>query len=88
MLCATDLDGPYFDRWTLKRARKVLSRANPIAHMDLHCANVARMDSMAGNASVLLGYMQHLPFLSSLWIGEGFCTSLQPKLTDTLTSLF
>lgn len=67
------LDGTAVDRWTMKRARKVLAQSSPVAHIDFHCANPqGNTYENAGNGSTALRYMTHFPYLSSLWFGEGF----------------
>lgn len=62
------LDGVAFDREGTKRLRKVMEQANPNCLMDLHSgdnyyANDAR-------SSPALWYMEHFPYLDSLWLGE------------------
>jgi hypothetical protein len=67
------LDGTSVDRWTMKRARKVLEANSAVAHMDFHCANTQGSTyANGGNGSVALRYMTHFPYLSSLWLGEGY----------------
>eukprot|EP01052_Picozoa_sp_SAG31_P009023 SAG31_NODE_466_length_15291_cov_7.540066_8_plen_1560_part_00 len=67
------LDGTAVDRWTMKRARKVLAKNNALAHIDFHCDNAqGETYSTVGNGSVALRYMTHFPYISSLWLGEGY----------------
>ena len=57
----------------MQRARKVLAKANELAHIDFHCDNSqGETYSTAGNGSVALRFMTHFPYISSLWLGEGY----------------
>jgi len=67
------LDGMNYDRVTMKRVRKVLSRANPNSLIDFHCMQTFHNPyAQYGNTSVALNFMQHLPYIDNLWFGEGF----------------
>ena len=68
------LDGVYIDdsaldRFTLRRARKVIDKARPEGKMDLHSWN--HFNNWAGFASCLNLYMDLLPYFDLTWIGEG-----------------
>jgi hypothetical protein len=68
------IDGLYldeigYDREIMKRVRRVLDKARPDSLLDLHSWN--HLNGMAGYANCLNLYMEHMPYLDSLWIGEG-----------------
>ncbi len=64
------IDDVAFDRFTMKRVRKVLDRGRPGALIDLHSANQFNVrDGFANSANL---YMEHFPFLDRLWFGEYF----------------
>lgn len=68
------IDGVYIDdcaldRFTLMRARKVIDRNRPEGRIDLHSWN--HFNEWAGYASCLNLYMDLLPFVDQIWIGEG-----------------
>jgi hypothetical protein len=68
------LDGVYIDDTaldarSLQRARRILDR-RPGRLMDLHTWN--HMNEWAGYANCLNIYMEILPYLDRLWLGEGF----------------
>ncbi|PSL50274.1 hypothetical protein CLV51_1011618 [Chitinophaga niastensis] len=74
MVKKLEIDGVYIDdcamdRLTLKRARKILDDNRPAARIDLHSWN--HFDSRAGWASCLNVYMDLLPYIDQVWIGEG-----------------
>ena len=63
------LDGFNWDRVTMKRARKVLTRANPRSLIDYHCMQTfSNSYGEYGNVSVALNSMAHLPFIDNLWL--------------------
>ena len=74
-LCAhVGIDGLYldeigYDREIMKRVRRILDRTRPGALLDLHSWN--HFNEAAGWANCLNLYLEHMPFLDSLWIGEG-----------------
>jgi len=74
-LCANlGIDGLYldeigYDREIMKRVRRVLDRQRPGALLDLHSWN--HFNEQAGWANCLNLYLENLPYLDSLWIGEG-----------------
>ncbi|MGB9597234.1 MAG: glycoside hydrolase domain-containing protein, partial [Candidatus Poribacteria bacterium] len=59
-----------YDREIMKRTRKVLDRNREGCLIDAHSWN--HFNDMAGWANCLNMYMEHLPYIDSLWIGEGF----------------
>lgn len=69
------IDGLYiddlaFDRTTMKRVRKVLTRSNPEAMIDLHsCNQYNERDGFANSANL---YLEHFPYIDRLWFGENF----------------
>jgi len=67
------IDGVYvddcaLDRTTMQRARKILDDARPAARIDLHSWN--HFCALAGWASCLNIYMDLLPYIDLVWIGE------------------
>jgi len=69
-----DIDGVYIDDTaldarSLRRARRILDR-RPGRLIDLHTWN--HFNGHAGYANNLTIYMELLPYLDRLWIGEGF----------------
>jgi len=67
------IDGLYIDdlaldRETMKRARKILDRERPGARIDLHTWN--HYNEYGKYASSLNVYMDQLPYIDQLWIGE------------------
>lgn len=74
-LCVNlQIDGLYldeigYDREIMKRVRRVLDRCRPGALLDLHSWN--HFNEQAGWANCLNLYLEHLPYVDSLWIGEG-----------------
>lgn len=73
-LCANvGIDGLYldeigYDREIMKRVRRVLDRARPGSLLDLHSSTPPDENYAA---SCLNLYMEHMPYLDSVWIGEG-----------------
>ena len=69
-----EIDGLYldeigYDREIMRRVRRVLDKARPGSLLDLHSWN--HLNGQAGFANCLNLYMEHMPYLDSLWIGEG-----------------
>ncbi len=67
------IDGLYIDdlaldRETLKRARKILDRQRPGARIDMHSWNHYNQFGKWANSLYL--YMDLLPYMDQLWIGE------------------
>lgn len=63
------LDGTALDRDALRRARKILDKNRPSALIDFHIWNNFREKGYYANGINL--YMDLLPFIDHLWIGEG-----------------
>jgi len=75
------IDGIYIDdlaldRETMRRARKVLDRERPGARIDMHTWN--HFNQYAKWASSLNLYMDLLPYIDQLWIGEARDYNLSP----------
>ncbi|SFS45882.1 glycoside hydrolase domain-containing protein [Paenibacillus sp. BC26] len=64
------IDDVAYDRTTIRRARKLLDRAKSNATIDFHTWN--HMNDLAGYCNNLNMYMELLPYIDSLWIGEAF----------------
>ena len=62
------IDDTALDRFTLRRARKVIDHYRPNGRMDLHSWN--HFNEWAGFASCLNIYMDLLPYFDLIWIGE------------------
>ncbi|MGA2618043.1 MAG: glycoside hydrolase domain-containing protein [Thermoguttaceae bacterium] len=63
------IDDTAFDRTVMKRARKILDRRRPGASIDLHSWN--HFCAAAGYACCLDLYLEHLPYIDRIWLGEG-----------------
>lgn len=75
------LDGIGYDREIMKRVRKIMDRAKPGCLMDLHSGNLfkAGITGVAPmKSSVVNHYMEHFPYITSLWIGENFQYNEEP----------
>jgi hypothetical protein len=64
------LDGIGYDREIMKRVRKVMDRTRPGCLIDFHCGN--SYQPQYGMNSPANQFMEHFPYISSLWLGEGF----------------
>ncbi len=64
------LDGIGYDREIMKRLRKVMDRARPGCLIDFHCGNHYAPEY--GMNNIADQHMEHLPYIDSLWLGEGF----------------
>ena len=64
------LDGIGYDREIMKRLRKVMDRSRPGCLMDFHCGN--HYAPQYGLNSIVNQHLEHLPYIDSLWLGEGF----------------
>jgi len=76
----SDFDGVYIDdtaldAGSLRRARRILDTRSG-RYMDLHTWN--HFNSHAGFANNLTIYMELLPYLDRLWLGEGFNANTAP----------
>ncbi len=63
------IDDSALDRFTLKRARKIIDQHRPEGRMDLHSWN--HFKKAAGFTNCLNLYMDLLPYFDLVWIGEG-----------------
>jgi len=73
MLGHLGIDGVYvddsaLDRLTLRRARKLIDRYRPEGRIDFHSWN--HFNALAGFTSCLNLYMDLLPYIDLVWIGE------------------
>lgn len=71
----TGIDGIYlddvaFDRITMKRIKRVLTKDGHPGIIDLHSANQYNKNDGFNNSAML--YMEHFPYLNRLWFGEYF----------------
>ncbi len=64
------LDGIGYDRQIMKRVRKVLDRNRPGSLIDFHSGNSFTYRDL--RISPANQYMEHFPFINSLWFGEGY----------------
>ncbi|HQL72965.1 MAG TPA: DUF6067 family protein [Phycisphaerae bacterium] len=76
------LDGLYlddigYDREIMKRVRKVLLRANPRSMIDVHSWNHYNGRACFANSANL--FMEHMPYVDRLWLGEGFNYNGEPS---------
>ena len=63
------IDDVAYDRVVMRRARKILDRDRPGSLIDLHSWN--HFNDRAGFACCLDLYMENLPYVDRIWIGEG-----------------
>ena len=64
------IDDVAYDRKVMQRVRKVFDRNRPGCLIDVHSWN--HFNARAGFASCANLYMEHFPYIDSLWFGEGF----------------
>ena len=64
------IDDVAYDRQVMKRVRKVFDRLRPGCLIDVH--SCSHYQERFGNASSANVYMEHFPYVNSLWFGEGF----------------
>lgn len=64
------LDDVAFDRTTMKRVKRVLTKNGHPGYIDLHSANQYNKSDGFNNSANL--YMEHFPYLNRLWFGEYF----------------
>jgi hypothetical protein len=64
------LDDVAFDRITMKRIKRVLTKDGHPGIIDLHSANQFNKNDGFNNSANL--YMEHFPYLNRLWFGEYF----------------
>lgn len=70
-----EIDGIYiddvaYDRIVMQRVRKILDRHRPGSLIDVHSWN--HFNGHAGWTSNANLYMEHFPYIDSIWFGEGF----------------
>lgn len=64
------LDDVAFDRITMKRIKRVMTKNGHPGIIDLHSANQFNKSDGFNNSANL--YMEHFPYLNKLWFGEYF----------------
>ncbi|MGC9341911.1 MAG: glycoside hydrolase domain-containing protein [Bacteroidales bacterium] len=64
------IDGLGYDREIMKRVRKVMDRSHPGCLIDFHCGN--HFHPKYGMNNISNFFMEHFPYINSLWLGEGF----------------
>lgn len=64
------LDGIGYDREIMKRVRRVMDRARPDSLIDFHSGNHYLPEYGLNN--VANQYLEHFPYVDSIWFGEGF----------------
>ncbi len=62
------IDDSALDRFTLRRARKIIDKYRPDGNIDMHSWN--HFHKWAGFTNCLNLYMDLLPYLDKVWIGE------------------
>jgi len=70
------LDGIGYDREIMKRFRKVMERAKPGALIDFHSGNT--FYAGCGWSSPACVYLEHFPYVDSIWFGEFFDYNKSP----------
>jgi hypothetical protein len=70
------LDGIGYDREIMKRVRKVMDRARPGCLIDFHSGNALGADGRGHSPANL--YMEHFPYIDSLWFGEMYDYNSSP----------
>ncbi len=70
------IDDVAYDRVVIKRVRKILDRSGRERLIDLHSWN--HFNERAGYACCLNLYMEHLPYIDRIWIGEARDYSTRP----------
>lgn len=70
------LDGIGYDREIMKRIAKVMVRNNPDCRINFHSGN--NYDFMDWHTSPANSYMEHLPYISNLWLGEMYDYNRSP----------
>lgn len=71
------LDGIGYDREVMKRLRKSLDLASDSCLLDFHCSNNL-LDGVKRRMSPMNNYMEHLPYINSLWFGEEYNYNSSP----------
>lgn len=70
------LDGIGYDREIMKRVRKVMDRTRPGSLIDFHSGNEFPFHDL--RVSPANKYMEHFPYINSLWFGEGYDYNRSP----------
>lgn len=70
------LDGIGYNRDIMRRMARVLKKKNPGNHINIHSGN--NYDFCGWHLSPMNVYMEHLPFLDSLWLGELYSYDRDP----------
>jgi hypothetical protein len=70
------LDGIGYDREIMKRVRKVMDRARTGCLIDFHSGNEFPFHDL--RISPANKYMEHFPYINSLWFGEGYDYNRSP----------
>jgi hypothetical protein len=63
------IDDVAYDREVMKRVRKILDRKRPGSLIDVHSWN--HFNGRAGFAVCANLYLEHFPYIDSIWFGEG-----------------
>ena len=71
------LDGVGYDREIMKRVRKVLQRSRPGCLIDFHSGN--NFAPQYGLNNCAAQYMELLPYVDSIWFGEGYDYNESPE---------
>ncbi len=74
------LDGIGYDREIMKRVRRVMKRANPNSRIDFHSGDNWSPPWLSEPplSSPANEYMEHFPYLDTLWFGELYDYNLPP----------
>ncbi len=64
------LDGIGYNREIMKRVRKVMERTRPGSLIDFHSGN--NFHPNYGLSNCANQYLEHLPYVDSIWFGEGY----------------
>jgi hypothetical protein len=64
------LDGIGYNREVMKRVRKVMDHTRPGCLIDFHSGNEFPFEDL--RISPANKYMEHFPYINSLWFGEGY----------------
>ncbi|MDQ1256338.1 MAG: hypothetical protein QG656_934, partial [Candidatus Hydrogenedentes bacterium] len=64
------LDGIGYNREIMQRVRKVMERTRPGSLIDFHSGN--NFEPAYGLSNCANQYIEHFPYVDSLWFGEGF----------------
>jgi hypothetical protein len=70
------LDGIGYNREIMKRVRKVMNRVRPGCLIDFHSGNDFTFNDR--RVSPACEYMEHFPYIDSLWFGEGYDYNQSP----------